>query len=69
MKVTLSLVCLVAGCKEQVAGTDMDIAVTLFRAHISTHTTDTSRHQGGDLGRSVRWVRPRVTQGTSMEPV
>ena len=67
MKVTLSLVCLVAGCKEQVAGTDMDIAVTLFRAHISTHTTDTSRHQGGDSGRSVKWVRPRITQGTSMD--
>ena len=67
MKSTLSLDCLVAGCKEQVADIDMDIAVALFNAHLSTHTTDTSRHQGGDSGKSVKWVRPRVTQGTSMD--
>ena len=67
MESTLSLDCLVAGCKEQVADTDMDIAVTLFNAHTSSYTSDTSRHQGGDSGRSVKWVRPRITQGTSMD--
>ena len=46
---------------------DVDIAVTLFNAHISTHTADTGRHQGSDSSRSVQLVRPRVTQGMSME--
>ena len=40
----LTLDCLVADCKEQVVDIDVDIAVALLNAHISTHTADTGRH-------------------------
>ena len=63
----LTLNCLVAGCKEQVANMDEDIAVALLNAHISTHTADTGRNKGSDSSRSVELVRPEITQGTTRE--
>ncbi len=63
----LTLDCLVAGCKEQVANTDEDIVVALFNAHVSTHTAGTGRYRGSDSSKSEELVRPEITQEMSME--
>ena len=46
---------------------DVDIAVALWNAHISTHIAGTYRRQGSNSSKSVKLVRPRVTQGMSMD--
>ena len=61
----LTLGCLVAGCKEQVANTVKDVAIALFNGHASTHTGDTNCNQGSSRNKIVIWSRPKITQGMS----
>ena len=63
----LTLGCLVAGCKEQVANTDEDVAIALFNAHASTHTGDTDCNQGSSVKKIVELARPKITQGMSLD--
>ena len=67
METMLTLGCLVAGCKEQVADTDEDVAIALLNAHASTHTCSTDCNQGSSVSKIVELSRPKITQGMSLD--
>ena len=53
-----------ADCAVQVRRADKDVAIALYNAHISTHTTNTGRNKPSK-GESIS--RPKITQGMLTE--
>ena len=62
-----ALKCPFAGCMKQVVNADKDVAITLFNAHVHTHTVNAGRNHGSDQEKSEELVRPRITQGMSLD--
>ena len=62
-----TLGCPFTGCEEQVINADKDVAITLFNAHISTHTANAGRNQGSGPSKSKKLTRPKITQGMLVE--
>ena len=61
----VALRCPVANCGRQVVNRDMDLAVAIYRAHISTHETDTNQDRSNGKGEKIS--RPRITRGMLIE--
>ena len=57
-----TLKCPFADCDEQVVNADKEVAIALYNAHISTHTTNTGRNPGNGPSKSEKLSRPKITQ-------
>ena len=59
-----SLTCPFPGCSSTTVNDSEALAIALFNAHISTHTTSNAQGtQRSNASKSEKIVRPKVTQG------